>query len=84
MECAGRTLGYSADTAFDPDLISFLSAADLIIHETNFGPAHTPYSSLAALPAELRSKMRLVHYPDSFDLASSNITPLLEGQILRV
>jgi ribonuclease BN (tRNA processing enzyme) len=84
VECAGRTLGYSADTAFDPDLISFLSAADLIIHETNFGPAHTPYSSLAALPAELRSKMRLVHYPDSFDLASSNITPLLEGQILRV
>jgi ribonuclease BN (tRNA processing enzyme) len=84
VECAGRTLGYSADTAFDPELISFLSAADLIIHETNFGPAHTPYSSLAALPAALRSKMRLVHYPDSFDLASSNITPLQEGQILRV
>ena len=38
---AGRSFGYSSDTAFDPDLIAFLSPADLIIHETNFGPAHT-------------------------------------------
>lgn len=84
VECAGRKLGYSADTAFDPELIAFLSEADLIIHETNFGPAHTPYASLAALPAELRAKMRLIHYADSFDVASSNIVPLREGQILRV
>ena len=84
VECAGRKLGYSADTAFDPGLIAFLSEADLIIHETNFGPAHTPYASLAALPAELRAKMRLIHYADSFDVASSNIVPLREGQMLRV
>jgi ribonuclease BN (tRNA processing enzyme) len=83
IEAAGRTLGYSADTAFDPGLITFLEPADLIIHETNFGPAHTPYASLAALPAELRAKMRLIHYADGFDTASSVISPLQQGEILR-
>jgi ribonuclease BN (tRNA processing enzyme) len=84
IEAAGRTLGYSADTAFDPDLIEFLSPADLIIHETNLGPAHTPYASLAALPAELRARMRLVHYPDGFDTSASKIMALAEGDVLRV
>lgn len=83
IEAAGRTLGYSADTAFDPQLIAFLEPADLIIHETNFGPAHTPYAALAALPAELRAKMRLIHYADGFDSAASVITPLRQGEILR-
>jgi ribonuclease BN (tRNA processing enzyme) len=82
IEAAGRTLGYSCDTAFDPGLIDFLSPADLIIHETNFGAGHTAYESLAALPAELRQKMRLIHYSDIFDLQSSNITPLREGEVL--
>jgi ribonuclease BN (tRNA processing enzyme) len=84
VQHAGRTLGYSADTAFDPELIAFLSAADLIIHETNLGPAHTPYASLAALPAPLRAKMRLIHYPDSFDVAASNIVALREGDVISV
>jgi len=83
VEAGGRTLGWSSDTAFDPTLIEFLSPADLIIHETNFGPAHTPYASLAALPAELRARMRLIHYSDGFDLGASNIVPLREGEILR-
>src|SRR5262245_10743834 len=55
VEAAGRTLGYSSDTAFDPELIKFLEPADLIIHETNLGPAHTAYSDLAALPEALRA-----------------------------
>jgi hypothetical protein len=84
VEHGGRTLGYSADTAFDPSLIAWLEAADLIIHETNFGPAHTPYHALAALPEPLRRKMRLVHYPDSFDLAASTIAPLREGEVVTV
>jgi hypothetical protein len=46
VEAGGARLGFSSDTAFDPDLIAFLSAADLIVHETNYGPAHTPYASL--------------------------------------
>jgi ribonuclease BN (tRNA processing enzyme) len=83
IEAGGRTLGYSSDTAFDPELITFLSPADLIIHETNHGPAHTPYAALAALPPELRARMRLIHYSDGFDTASSNILPLREGDVLR-
>ncbi len=83
IEAAGRTLSYSSDTAFDPSLIAFLEPADLIIHETNLGPAHTPYASLAALPAELRQRMRLIHYTDSFDTTGSSIQPLREGEVLR-
>jgi len=84
IEAFGRTLGYSSDTAFDPELIRFLEPADLIIHETNFGPAHTPYAALAALPWELRRRMRLIHYADQFDRASSVITPLAEGDVLSI
>jgi ribonuclease BN (tRNA processing enzyme) len=83
IEAAGKKLGYSSDTAFDPELIRFLEPADLIIHETNLGPAHTPYSALAALPAPLRARMRLIHYSDGFDTASSVIAPLHEGDVLR-
>lgn len=83
VEAAGRTLGYSCDTAFDPELIEFLKPADLIIHETNLSPAHTPYSALAALPAPLRARMRLIHYPDEFDITSSEIIALREGDVLR-
>jgi ribonuclease BN (tRNA processing enzyme) len=83
IEAAGRTLGYSSDTAFDPGLIDFLAPADLIIHETNLGPAHTPYAALAALPAALRARMRLIHYADGFDTAASTIPALREGEIHR-
>jgi ribonuclease BN (tRNA processing enzyme) len=83
VEAGGRTLGYSSDTAFDPELIDFLAPADLIIHETNFGPAHTPYAALAGLPPELRARMRLIHYSDLFDEASSAIAVLHEGDVLH-
>ncbi|HEY8427763.1 MAG TPA: hypothetical protein VIL20_05285, partial [Sandaracinaceae bacterium] len=79
IRAGGRTLGYSADTAFDPSLIAWLAEADLVVHETNYG-IHTPYASLATLPAELRAKMRLIHYPDDFDLAASRIEPLVQGR----
>lgn len=84
IEAKGRVLGYSADTAFDPSLIDFLSSAHLIVHETNLGPAHTPYESLAGLDETLRRKMRLIHYHDGFDLENSVIEPLREGQIWSV
>ena len=77
----GRTLGYSADTAFDPDLITWLSSADLIVHETNYGSQHTPYTELEKLPAELRAKMRLIHYPDDLDLSEPAIEPLVQGRV---
>jgi hypothetical protein len=61
VEAAGRKLGYSSDTAFDPELIA-----------------------LAALPDELRARMRLIHYSDLFDTASSVIVPLREGDVLHL
>ena len=83
IRAGGRTLGISGDTAFDPDLVAWLAEADLVIHETNYG-VHTPYEKLAALPAELRRKMRLIHYPDDFDRAKSVIEPLEEGRVYVV
>jgi ribonuclease BN (tRNA processing enzyme) len=83
IRAGGRCLGYSADTAFDESLIAWLSAADLIVHETNLG-VHTPYEKLAALPAELRARMRLIHYTDQFDTAKSVIEPLVEGKRVAV
>lgn len=61
------TLGYSCDTEFDPELIEWLADADTIIHETSYGPAHTPLFELMKLPEELRQKMLVVHYPDELE-----------------
>jgi ribonuclease BN (tRNA processing enzyme) len=79
IHAGGSTLGYSADTSFDASLIEWLSEADLVVHETNYG-IHTPYERLAELPAELRAKMRLIHYPDDFDREASVIEPLAPGR----
>ena len=83
IRAGGRLLGISADTAFDPGLIDWLAEADLIIHETNVG-IHTPYADLAALPEGLRRRMRLIHYPDDFDMAASVIEPLIPGRMYHV
>ncbi len=83
IRAGGSSLGYSADTAFDPELIEWLGEADLVIHETNFG-AHTPYEDLAGLPEALRRRMRLIHYPDGFDLEGAAIAPLRDGDWLDV
>jgi ribonuclease BN (tRNA processing enzyme) len=83
LRAAGRCLGYSADTAFDEGLIAWLAEADLFVHETNHG-VHTPYAALAALPAGTRARMRLIHYPDAFDLAGSTILPLEERRVYAV
>lgn len=84
VSAGGRTLGYSADTAFDPTLIDFLSVADLIIHETNHGPAHTAYESLLTVDAQVRRKMRLIHYSDFFDVDASEIAVVREGEVIAV
>jgi ribonuclease BN (tRNA processing enzyme) len=87
IQAGGRTLGFSADTAFDPTLIAWLAPADLIVHEVTFGEhtgLHTPYDKLAALPEPLRTKIRLIHYPDAFDLDASIIEPLHQGQCYSV
>jgi ribonuclease BN (tRNA processing enzyme) len=84
VQAAGRTVGYSADTAFDPTLIAWLSGADLIIHEASGGFMHTPYESLAGLPEPLRKKMRLIHCPDDFNAAASAIEMLRQGQFCAI
>jgi ribonuclease BN (tRNA processing enzyme) len=84
VEAGGARFGYSADTAFDPDLITFLAEADLVVHETNLGPAHTPYDALAALPEDLRRRMRLIHFPDEMEGMPTAIPMLNEGDVLTL
>ena len=87
ITAGGRVLGFSADTAYDPGLIEWLSAADLIVHEATTlsqSPVHTPYEKLAALPESLLSKMRITHLPDDFDADSSAIEPLRQGHAYEV
>jgi len=84
VEAGGARVGISSDTAFDPTLIAFLAPADLIVHETNYGPAHTAYADLMTLAPELRARMRLIHYPDDFDVAASAIPALVEGEVIEV
>ncbi len=80
----GGTLGYSADAAFESELIDFLDAADVIIHETNLGPSHTDPTRLAALPQRVRDKMWLVHYPDGFDATGTGLRCAHEGQRIPI
>jgi ribonuclease BN (tRNA processing enzyme) len=84
VECAGASLGISSDTAFDPELIRFLSQADLVVHETNYGPAHTAYADLLGVDESIKKKMRLIHYPDEFDVYASAITALHEGEVIEI
>lgn len=76
-----RTIGYSADTAFDPTLIAWLAASDLFFHETNFG-VHTPLASLVDLPVEVRGRMRLIHYPDQLEPDAAPIACAREAERL--
>ena len=81
---SGRSIGISSDTAFDRDLVAFLASADLIVHETNYGPAHTAYADLLTLDEEVKKKMHLIHYPDEFDVDTSAIAALREGQVIEL
>ncbi len=79
----GKTFGYSADTAFDPAHIDFLSGCDLIIHETNVN-GHTRYEELLTLPDSIKQKMLLVHIQDDFDTEHSEIECAKEGTIYEI
>lgn len=83
LRSGGLCLGHSADTAFDESLIEWLSEAQLVVHETNYG-VHTPYEKLASLPEALRRKMRLTHYPDNFNTEESVIETLAQGRLYEV
>lgn len=83
IAAGGRRLAYSADTTFDAELVEWLAEADLVVHEAGLG-VHTPLERLAALPADLRARTRLAHFPDQLDLAASGIEPLEEGRVYPV
>lgn len=83
VRCGTKTLGYSADTSFDPALIEWLAETELFFHETNHG-VHTPLESLVALPPNLTAKMRLIHYPDDHDVARSPIVCAREGERIEL
>lgn len=84
IHAAGRTLGYSADTAFDPTLIDWLANADRVVHEACGGFMHTSYEALLDQPAELRRKMLILHYTDTFDVDASAIEPMRQGRIYAI
>jgi ribonuclease BN (tRNA processing enzyme) len=79
-----RTFGWSSDTPFEQAHVDWLSRADLIVHESNLGPAHTPIEQLNALPANIKKRMRLIHLPDGFDPARTDIAILCAGHVLTV
>ena len=62
------------DTALD---------AEVIIHETNLG-VHTPLQNLLQLPESIKTRMRLIHYPDFLDTASCPIACLREGESIDI
>ncbi|MHC4446891.1 MAG: MBL fold metallo-hydrolase, partial [Planctomycetota bacterium] len=78
------TLGWSSDTPHDAELIDWLSEADVIVHESNVGPAHTPIAALNGLPDDLRTKIRLIHLPDDFDPSVTDMRMLREGEVVEV
>ena len=81
---ASWTLGWSSDTPFEPEHIDWLNRADLIVHESNLGPVHTPIEALNELPEKVRAKMWLTHLQDEFDPASTDIPLLREGDVLEL
>jgi ribonuclease BN (tRNA processing enzyme) len=83
VRAAGRAVGFSADTSYDPGLVAWLAEADLVVHEAGLG-IHTPLERLAELPAETRARMRLAHFPDELDLSASPVEPLEEGRLYGV
>lgn len=79
----GRSLGYSSDTAYDPQHIAFLEECDVIIHETGH-KIHTPYEALAAQPEAIRRKLRLIHIEDSIEMERLELPVLEEGRYYSV
>jgi ribonuclease BN (tRNA processing enzyme) len=77
------TFGWSGDTPFEQAHVDWLARADVIVHESNRGPAHTPIERLNALDPSLRRRIRLIHLPDEFDESSTDIGMLRQGDVLR-
>jgi len=82
IRAGGASLGYSADTSFDPSLITWLDQAELIVHETNRG-VHTPLEDLEGVDERIKAKMHLIHYPDDLDVERCSMRCLQQGRTLE-
>ena len=67
-------LGYSADTAFDLELIAWLDQCDLVLHDVTWPPwwdaeemqkLHPSLARLLELPDSFQQKTFLCHYDDT-------------------
>ena len=80
-----RTIAWSSDTPFDATLVAWLERdAQLVVHETSPSSVHTPIESLNTLPDGVRRRMRLMHMPDGFDTACTDIPCLRAGEVISV
>jgi ribonuclease BN (tRNA processing enzyme) len=65
----GRSLGYSADTGFMPELFDWWADCGVILHEVHFDPDirwHTPLRDLLSLPEAVQERIWLCHYTDDY------------------
>jgi ribonuclease BN (tRNA processing enzyme) len=59
-----------SDTRFDPDLLQlYADRAEIFFHDIDFGDGavHASLGELRTLPEAIRSRMHVVHYPDSWE-----------------
>jgi ribonuclease BN (tRNA processing enzyme) len=58
----------SGDTRFDPDLLAMYKDAEIFFHDAQFfpGAVHAPLADLRTLPADVKSRMRIIHYADNW------------------
>jgi ribonuclease BN (tRNA processing enzyme) len=84
LESGSRVFGWSGDTPFEPAHIEWLNQAQMFVHESIVGAAHTPMESLNGQQPEVRSKIRLIHLPDDFDETTTDIKMVRAGEVLSV
>jgi len=77
------SIGISADTSFDPELIEWLNKAGIIFHECGMGGPHTKITELDTLPKDILDKVNIYHMPDIFIKAWHECPPLVALSELR-
>ncbi|MCP4759780.1 MAG: hypothetical protein GY894_01330 [Planctomycetes bacterium] len=81
---AGGTLGWSGDTEFERAHIEWLAEADCIVHECGGHSMHTKWEELDGLPAQIKSRIRLIHRPDDDVDHGGVMKPLIEGEVIDI
>jgi hypothetical protein len=84
LRSSSGTLGWSSDTAFEPAHIDWLGEADCIVHECGGRHMHTRWEELDALPGEVKSRIRLIHRPDTDVDRGGAMRPLEEGEVVVI